>query len=82
MMYVDLDELPSLFERYWLWSVTKPALARFRRDKHTGTGDLKSAVRDLLQSKLSSGWPHQIADQLLLLRLLVQSGQLLLLFCR
>lgn len=46
MMYVDLDELPTLFDRRWLWSVSGPAIARFRREKHLGVGELKDAVRD------------------------------------
>lgn len=46
MMYVDLDELPTLFARRWLWSVSRPALARFRREAHLGDGDLATAVRD------------------------------------
>ena len=51
MMYVDLDELPGLFERYWFWSATKPALARFRRDKHAGSGDLKTSILDLVETE-------------------------------
>lgn len=46
MMYIDLDELPSLFTRRWFWSTSRPALARFRREKHLGEGDLQTAVRD------------------------------------
>lgn len=34
MMYVDLDELEILFAKRMLWSATRPALARFRRDDH------------------------------------------------
>jgi len=47
MLYLDLDELPSLFNRRWLWSARHPALARFRREDHLGdkTIDLASAVR-------------------------------------
>ena len=48
MMYVDLDELPTLFSRHWFWSASRSALARFRRDRHLGSGDLKSAVKDLV----------------------------------
>lgn len=51
MLYVDLDELPGLFARHWLWSASKPALARFRRDRHLGSGDLKTAVADLVLAK-------------------------------
>ena len=47
MLYLDLDELPSLFNKHWLWSARRPALARFRREDHLGdkTIDLASAVR-------------------------------------
>jgi DUF1365 family protein len=47
MLYLDLDELPSLFNKRWLWSARRPALARFRREDHLGdkTIDLASAVR-------------------------------------
>ena len=31
MMFLDLDELPSLFSDRWFWSARRPALARFRR---------------------------------------------------
>lgn len=48
MMYVDLDELPTLFAKRWFWSASKPALARFRRERHLGSGDLKCAVKDLV----------------------------------
>ena len=46
MMYVDLGELPTLFARRWLWSTSRPAIARFRREMHLGVGDLANAVRD------------------------------------
>ena len=47
MMYLDLDELPHLFNKRWFWSARRPALARFRRDDHLGdkTLDLASDVR-------------------------------------
>jgi cyclopropane-fatty-acyl-phospholipid synthase len=50
MMYLDLDELPTLFDRRWLWSVSRPALARFRRSHHLGPGNrpLTDVVRDLV----------------------------------
>jgi DUF1365 family protein len=51
MMYLDLAELPSLFERRLLWSVRRPALARFKREDHLGPADvpLDVAVRDLVE---------------------------------
>jgi DUF1365 family protein len=50
MMYLDLDELPTLFQKRWFWSVSRPALARFRRDDHLGDNDrpLSDCVRDLV----------------------------------
>ena len=51
MMYLDLDELPTLFEKRWFWSVSGPALARFRRSDHLGSRNepLASAVRRLVE---------------------------------
>jgi len=51
MMYVDLDELPTLFSGRWFWSTRRSALARFRRDRHLGSGDLKTAVKDLVRDQ-------------------------------
>ena len=31
MMFLDLSELPQLFDRRWFWSDRAPALARFRQ---------------------------------------------------
>ena len=36
MLYLDLDELDRVFAGRWLWSTTRPALARFRREDHVG----------------------------------------------
>jgi len=46
MLYIDLDELPSLFKRFWFWSNDKNNLACFLRKDYIGTtkGDIKSAV--------------------------------------
>jgi DUF1365 family protein len=48
MMYLDLDELPTLFDGRWLWGTGRAALARFRREDYLGTADvpLIEAVRD------------------------------------
>ncbi len=50
-LYLDLDELPKLFERFWLWSVNKRNIASFRRKDHLGANDtdLKTAVYDLVE---------------------------------
>ncbi|MEJ2274412.1 MAG: DUF1365 domain-containing protein [Woeseiaceae bacterium] len=51
MMYLDLDELPTLFRRRWFWSSRRAALARFRREDHLGPSDepLKKSVLDLVE---------------------------------
>ena len=51
MMYLDLDELPTLFGRRWFWSASRPALARFRRSDHLGPDKqpVGDAVRDLVE---------------------------------
>ena len=53
MMYLDLDELPAVFEKRWFWSVKRPALARFRHRDHIGSDDvpLKDAVADLVENE-------------------------------
>jgi DUF1365 family protein len=50
MVYLDLDELPHIFQRYWLWSATRPNVARFKRSDHLGDPrtSLSDAVRDLV----------------------------------
>ncbi len=35
-MYLDLTELPELFDPYLLWSAKRPAVAWFRREDHLG----------------------------------------------
>ena len=47
MMYLDLDELPTVFDGRWLWSTTRPAVARFCRDDYLGdpSEELAAAVR-------------------------------------
>lgn len=52
MMYVDLDELPTLFEKRWFWSHRNPALARFCRERHLGSGDLRADVRQLVEDEV------------------------------
>jgi len=51
--YLDLAELPELFERRWFWSSERWALARFRRSDHFGDPDeaLDVSVRELVESK-------------------------------
>ena len=53
MLYLDLDELPTLFDKYWLWSTRRPALARFRREDHLGENavGLAEAVRGFVRQE-------------------------------
>ncbi len=53
MMYLDLDELTTVFKPFWLWSVNRPNLAFFDRRKHTGDPqrELHECVRDLVQQQ-------------------------------
>jgi uncharacterized protein len=53
LMYLDLAELPGVFEGRWLWSARSRALARFRREDHLGdpSAPLDSAVRDLVAER-------------------------------
>ncbi len=53
MAYLDLDELPALFERAWLWSSRRPAPAWFRRADHLGdpSRPLKDAVGELVRER-------------------------------
>lgn len=50
MLYVDLEELPTLFCRRWLWSAKGPNLAWFRRGDHLGPAEqpLAESVRDFV----------------------------------
>jgi DUF1365 family protein len=53
MMYLDLAELDQVFNKRWLWSTEKRALARFRREHHLGDPQtpLDQAVRELVKMK-------------------------------
>lgn len=53
MMYLDLDELQSVFRGRWFWSTSRRALARFRRSDHLGNQEqpLRDAVLDLVESE-------------------------------
>ena len=55
-MYLDLAELPTLFDRRWFWSTRRPALARFRREDHLGPAaePLDQSVRNLVESQTGS----------------------------
>ena len=53
LMYLDLSELDQVFERRWLWSCKRPALARFRRSDHLGPANrpLDDCVRELVEEQ-------------------------------
>jgi len=53
LMYLDLDELPTLFRGVWLWSVDRPNVAWFRRGDHLGPAHqpLSEAVRNLVEQQ-------------------------------
>jgi uncharacterized protein len=50
MMFLDLAELDTMFKGRWLWSSSRSAPARFRREDHLGDPalPLADAVRDLV----------------------------------
>lgn len=54
MLYLDLDELDTVFRGRLLWSAKRPALAWFRRSDHLGDPQvpLDVAVRDLVETRL------------------------------
>lgn len=53
MLYLDLAELPEVFDGRWLWSARRPALAWFRRADYLGDAavPLDRAVRDLVAER-------------------------------
>ena len=53
MAYLDLDELPELFDGRMLWSARRPALAWFRRSDYLGDPEvpLADAVRELVAER-------------------------------
>lgn len=52
-MYLDLEELPAVFEKRWFWSAERRALARFRRADHVGdaTVSLDETIRQLVADR-------------------------------
>lgn len=53
-LYLDLDEIDHVFDRRWLWSATRPALARFKRGDYLGPPHLPlaEAVRQRVQAAI------------------------------
>jgi len=54
MAWLDLDELEDVFRGRLLWSTSRPALLRYRREDHLGDPNLPldQAVRNLVQNQL------------------------------
>lgn len=71
LFYLDLDELPQLFNGLWCWSYNRPNLGAFRRSDYLGphTLPLKEAVR-LRVSQLAGACPQGPVRMLTQLRLL------------
>lgn len=55
-LYLDLDELPHLFDRRWLWSLERPNLAQVRRRDCYGDPrlSLADAVRERVEAETGS----------------------------
>jgi len=53
MFYLDLAELPNIFNKRLLWSTKKPSLAWFRREDHFGDAEvsLDEQVRNLVAER-------------------------------
>ncbi len=67
-MYLDLEELPELFDGSLAWSARRPALARFRRSDYLGDPrrPLREEVLDLLEARTGRrpGGPVRLLTQL------------------
>ena len=59
MLYLDLDELPELFDRYLIASARGRAIAEFRRSDHLGdpARPLADTVRDLVAARTGRSLP-------------------------
>ncbi|MEM7246388.1 MAG: DUF1365 domain-containing protein [Acidobacteriota bacterium] len=53
LCYLDLDELPRVFDDRWLWSIERPNVASFRRSDYLGDPSvpLAQAVRDRVEDR-------------------------------
>ena len=51
-LYLDLDEIETVFRGRWLWSAARRALAEFRRSDFLGPPErpLKEAVKDRVEA--------------------------------
>lgn len=62
MMFLDLDELDTVFKGRWFWSARAFSLAWFRRADHHGDPgmSLAAAIRDLVEDRTGSRPPGAI----------------------
>jgi len=67
-MYLDLDEIETLFEGRWLWSARRSALARFDRSDHLGDPGvgLRESVAALVRERtgIEPGGPVRLLTHL------------------
>ena len=56
MLYLDLDEVETLFDKYWLWSAKGLNFAWFNRADHSGNSDqpLAESIRVLVEEHTGS----------------------------
>jgi len=68
LLYLDLAELDEVFRGRWLWSTSRPALARFCREDHFGDPrlPLDRSVRDLVEERTGArpGGPVRLLTHL------------------
>ena len=62
MMFIDLEELPTLFHGHRFWSCREPNVAYFRRKDHLGDPKmpLEESVRSLVQERLGKRPPGPV----------------------
>jgi DUF1365 family protein len=55
-LFLDLDELPGVFRGRWLWSASRPAVAWFRRQDHSGNPcqPLAETARNMVEAHTGS----------------------------
>jgi DUF1365 family protein len=53
LLYLDLDEVPELMRRAWLWSARRPSPGRFERSDYHGPADvpLADAIRATVEAQ-------------------------------
>ncbi|MEP1740867.1 MAG: DUF1365 domain-containing protein [Kangiellaceae bacterium] len=57
MFYIDLDELPSLFDRFLFWSLDKFNLGSFNSKNYIGAG--KQSIKSSVESKINEKFDYQ-----------------------